>query len=144
VPAQALRLADVVAALGMMLGAALTYQHATEDRDRAIARALGGMIEAAKRAEEGAMAAPPTLPRDGCRGIDAGSSHLSTLRRGGESPRKWAAELAIRMERATGIEPAFPAWEAITRFGGCEAATCMFPGRGPDRGPTAVTAGDHW
>ena len=95
--------------------AALIYQHATSARDRSIATALSAFVTADRQTatkpdetdeqgsskQDGQARAPIPAARNGTT-RDGGPSHD----RGG-SP-SWLVDGA---ERATGIEPAWPAWK---------------------------------
>ncbi len=80
--------------------AALRYQHATADRDQAIAQALS---ELAQPAEVVPIARKVVAARDG--------RAMGRPGRERGAPER-APDLRKRRERATGIEPAFSAWEA--------------------------------
>lgn len=81
--------------------AALRYQHATARRDAAIAEGISDLIRRERL-------------------LSNGEGHTEQLGHDGlsgrvEGPGSWALQRpdeGLRVERATGIEPAFSAWEA--------------------------------
>ncbi|MET9313648.1 tyrosine-type recombinase/integrase [Kribbella sp. NPDC003505] len=99
--------------------AAMIYQHATSEADRAIAQAVSDAVKAErKKAKKPAAAASDKgKARRRARGVASGPWMARRPLLAAATPKALAGTLvltrAFRLERVTGIEPALSAWESL-------------------------------